>query len=242
MVKHATDSTTRLGYWSAVLCTVFSLTYIVGQLFEWAGLLGSAGGPESVSTPVGIVVLLTPSLLLGSSFLVLMVSLHQHTAPARRAWSHIGVAFATAYVVLTGMVYFLQLTVVGPRLASGRIAGMEAFVFVPFDSFLYAVDILGYTFMSAATLFAAFALTGDGIERVARRFLLANGLLIPFLVFQMYWHSLIWVAALWAITFPGATVSLALMFDRAGMSVPLAIHHPDRGSGSALPATGAGRR
>jgi hypothetical protein len=32
----------------------------------------------------------------------------------------------------------------------------------------------------------------------------------------MYWHSLIWVASLWAITFPVATVSLALMFDRAG--------------------------
>jgi hypothetical protein len=191
----------------------------VGQLFEWAGALGSAGGPESVSTSLGIAVLLTPSLLLGSSFLVLMVSLHQRTAPARRAWSHAGVAFATAYAVLTGMVYFLQLTVVGPRLASGRIAGMEAFVFVPFDSFLYAVDILGYTFMSAATLFAAFALTGDGSERVARRFLLANGLLIPFLVFQMYWHSLIWVASLWAITFPVATVSLALMFDRTGRDV-----------------------
>jgi hypothetical protein len=216
MVKHATDSATRLGYWSAVLCALFSLTYIVGQLFEWAGMLGSAGGPESVSTPLGIAVLLTPSLLLGSAFLVLMVSVHQRAAPARRVWSHTGVAFATAYAVLTGMVYFLQLTVVGPRLASGRIEGMEAFVFVPFDSFLYAVDILGYTFMSAATLFAAFALTGDGVERVARRFMIANGLLIPFLAFQMYWHSLIWVASLWAITFPGAMVSLALMFQRDG--------------------------
>jgi hypothetical protein len=68
--------------------------------------------------------------------------------------------------------------------------------------------------MSAATLFAAFALTGAGVERVARRFMIANGLLIPFLAFQMYWHSLIWVASLWAITFPGAMVSLALMFGR----------------------------
>jgi hypothetical protein len=214
MDRDTTDSTTRLGYWSAVLCTLFSLTYIVGQLFEWAGVLGSAGGPESTSTPLGIVVLLTPSLLLGSSFLVLMVSLHQRAATAQKVWSHAGVAFATAYAVLTGMVYFLQLTVVGPRLASGRIEGMEMFVFVPFDSFLYAVDILGYTFMSAATLFAAFALTGAGVERVARRFMIANGLLIPFLAFQMYWHSLIWVASLWAITFPGAMVSLALMFGR----------------------------
>jgi hypothetical protein len=72
-------STRTLGFWSAVLATVFSLTYVVGQLAEWAGLLGSAGGPESVSTPLGIVVLLTPSLFLGSSFLVLMVSVHEMT-------------------------------------------------------------------------------------------------------------------------------------------------------------------
>jgi hypothetical protein len=32
----------------------------------------------------------------------------------------------------------------------------------------------------------------------------------------MYWHSLIWVASLWAITFPVAMVALAVMFDRAG--------------------------
>ncbi|HEX6307517.1 MAG TPA: hypothetical protein VFZ69_04975 [Longimicrobiales bacterium] len=214
MISDATDSATRLGFWSAVLCTLFSLAYVVAQLFEWAGLLGSAGGPESMSTPFGIALLLTPSLLLGSSFLVLMVSLHQRTPAAKQVWSHAGVAFATAYAVLTGMIYFVQLTVVGPRLARGDIAGMEMFVFVPFDSFLYAVDILGYTFMSVATLFAAFALTDNGIERIARRFMIANGLLIPFLALQMYWHSLIWVAALWAITFPGATAALAMMFAR----------------------------
>lgn len=214
MVSDTTDSAARVGFWSAVLCALFSLAYVVGQLFEWAGLLGSAGGPESTSTPFGIAVLLTPSLLLGPSFLVLMVSLHHHAEEERKVWSHAGVAFATVYAVLTGMVYFAQLTVVGPRLARGDIAGMEMFVFVPFDSFLYAVDILGYTFMSMATLFAAFALPGVGSERTARRFLIANGLLIPFLTFQMVWHSLIWVAALWAITFPGAMAALALMFRR----------------------------
>lgn len=204
------SSAHRLGFTSAVLCTVFSLTYIVAQLFEWAGVLGSAGGPHATSSPLGIAVLLTPSLLLGSAFLVLMVSVH-HIAPgARRVWSHAAVAFATAYAVLTGMVYFAQLTVVGPRLARGDVEGIEMFVFVPFDSFLYAVDILGYTFMSVATLFAAFALE----DRVARWFLIANGLLIPFLVFQMYWHALIWIASLWAVTFPGAMISLAAVFRR----------------------------
>ncbi|MEX2376056.1 MAG: hypothetical protein WD942_10810 [Dehalococcoidia bacterium] len=216
-------STKSVGYWSAVLATVFSVTYIVGQLAEWAGWLGSAGGPESLSTPLGIFVLLTPSLFLGSSFLVLIVSVHQLAPPDRRVWSHAAVAFATAYTVLISTVYFVQLTLVGPRMARGEIEGIEPFIFVPFDSFLYAVDILGYSFMSVATLFAARALTGGGLHRVARWFLTANGMLLPFLALQLYVHPLIWIASLWAVTFPGSTWTLALLFRRSEMTMSIPV-------------------
>jgi len=208
-------STKTVGFWSAVLATVFSVTYVVGQLMEWAGLLGSQGGPESSSTPLGIVILLTPSLFLGLSFLVLMVSVHRLAQPERKIWSHAAVAFATVYTVLISMVYYVQLTLVGPRLARGQVEGIEMFVFVPFDSFLYAVDILGYSFMSIATLFAAMVFTGSGLYRVARWFLIANGLLLPFIALQMYYHPLIWIAALWGVTFPGSTLALAVIFRRA---------------------------
>ena len=86
---------------------------------------------------------------------------------------------------------------------------------MPFDSFLYAVDMLGYSFMSVATLCAAQVFTGRGLDRVVRTFLIANGLLLPFLALQLYFHSLIWIASLWAITFPGSTLSLAVLFRRA---------------------------
>lgn len=215
MVRHISSSTRTVGFWSAVLATVFSITYDVGQIAEWVGLMGSGGGAENASTPLGLVVLLTPSLFLGSSFLVLVVSIHQLSSPDRKVWSHAAVAFATAYAVLISINYFVQLTWVTPRLAAGRTAGMEQFLFTPFDSFLYAVDILGYSFMSVATLFAAMVFTGKGIERVARWFLIANGLLLPFIALQMYWHWMIWIAALWAVTFPGSTWSLAIMFRRA---------------------------
>lgn len=208
------SGTRAVGFWSAVFATVLSLLYVLGQLAEWLGWLGSRGGPESTSTPLGIVVLLTPSLLLGSAFLVLVVSIHQVTPPERRIWSQSALAFATAYAVLISTVYFVQLTLVAPRLASGRMAGIEPFRFVPFDSFLYAVDILGYSFMSVAMLFAARVFQGKGLGRVVRRFLTANGLLLPFLALQMYWHPLIWIASLWAVTFPGATWALALFFHR----------------------------
>ena len=216
--EHSTSAiAARVGFWSAVLATVFSLAYDAAQIFEWIGWLGSAGGPESGSTPFGLFVLLTPSLLLGSSFLMLMVAVHGVTPAERRVWSHGAVAFATAYAVLISGVYFVQLTLVAPRMASGRVAGIEPFVFVPFDSYLYAMDILGYTFMSVATLLAGRALASDAHARVARWFLTANGLLIPFLVGQMYVHALIWIAALWAVTFPGATWALAVYFRGMGV-------------------------
>ena len=219
MSRELASTARRVGFWSAVLATVFALAYVVAQLAEWLGWLGSRGGPESTSTPLGIVLLLTPSLFLGSAFLVLMVSVHQLAPPDRRVWSHSAVAFATAYAVLISMVYFVQLTLVGPRLARGDVRGLEPFVFVPFDSFLYAVDILGYSFMSVATLFASRVFTGGGTERTARTFLLANGLLVPFLALQMYFHPLIWFASLWAITFPASTWALALVFRR-GTQIP----------------------
>ncbi|HJQ65275.1 MAG TPA: hypothetical protein VJ816_02805 [Gemmatimonadales bacterium] len=216
MLARVSPAVRTVGFWSAVLATVFSITYDVGQIAEWLGWLGSQGGPESSSTPLGIVVLLTPSLFLGSSFLVLVVSIHQAASLDRKVWSHSAVVFATIYAALISINYFVQLAWVGPRLAAGRIEGMEPFLFVPFDSFLYAVDILGYSFMSLASLFAAMVFTGKGPERIVRWFLIANGLLLPFIALQMYVHSLIWIAALWAVTFPGATWSLAILFRRAG--------------------------
>jgi hypothetical protein len=208
-------STRVVGLWSAVLATIFSLTYAVGQIAEWVGLMGSGGGAENASTPLGLVVLLTPSLFLGSAFLVLIVSIHELACPDRKIWSHTAVAFATAYTVLISINYFVQLTWVAPRLAAGQTQGIEPFLFTPFDSFLYAGDILGYSFMSVATLFAAMVFTGGGLNRIVRRFLIANGLLLPFIALQMYSHPLIWIAALWAVTFPGATWSLAILFRRA---------------------------
>ncbi len=205
----------KFGFSSALLASLFSIIYIVGQIAEWLDLLGSGGGPESASTPLGLVVLLTPSLFLGTSFLVLMVSVHYFAPENKKIWSHIGIVFATIYTVLISINYYIQLTLVVPHLLRGDVESIRFLLFVPFDSFLYSVDILGYSFMSLSTLFAAFVFSKTRLERTVRWFLIANGLLLPFIALQNYYHPLIWPAALWAITFPGATISLAVMFNRA---------------------------
>lgn len=206
--------TWSVGFWAAVFSALFSLLYVLFQLAEWVGLLGSAGGPESASTPLGIALLLTPSVLLAPAFVVMMIGVRYLVPEHRQIWAQAGVAFATVYATLIGIVYYVQLTLVMPRMLQGRTEDIEVLLFRPFDSFLYSVDLLGYSSMSLATLFAAFGLVGVGSTRTARLFLLANGLLLPFLLFQIYVPSLIWIAALWAVTFPGAAIALAIVFRR----------------------------
>jgi hypothetical protein len=214
MERKMPPTVSKLGFWSALLASLFSIIYIVGQIAEWLGLLGSGGGPENASTPLGLVVLLTPSLFLGTSFAVLMVSVHYYAPEDKKVWSHAGLIFAAMYTILISINYYVQLTLVLPHLLRGEVESIRFLLFIPFDSFLYSVDILGYSFMSLSTLFAAFAFRGPGLERTVRRFLFANGLLLPFIALQNYYHPLLWFAALWAITFPGATISLAVLFKR----------------------------
>ncbi|MEO0248412.1 MAG: hypothetical protein ABIN58_02490 [candidate division WOR-3 bacterium] len=77
---------------------------------------------------------------------------------------------------------------------------------------------IAFATIYTALIFLALVFVGKGVERTARWFLLANGLLLPFIALQMYWHWMIWVASLWAMTFPGSSWSLAVIFRRASTS------------------------
>jgi hypothetical protein len=205
----------KVGFWAAVLASVFSIAYDIGQLAEWFGLMGSGGGPERDSTWVGLVVLLVPSLLLGISFVILMGSVHRHAPPGKKIWSQTGLTFAIMYGTLICMNYFVQLTLIAPALYRGSVPDhARPFLFHVFNSFTYSTDLLGYSFMSLSTLFAAFVFSGPGLERVARWFLAANGVLVPFIALQTYYHPMIWVASLWGVTLPGSTIVLAVLFGR----------------------------
>jgi hypothetical protein len=200
------------GVWAGVATLVFAIAYIAGQLFEWMGLFGSAGGPNASSTALGIYLLLTPSLLLGPAFVVTMAALHVVAPVGRKVFTLAGLSFAAMYATLTGLVYFVQLTFVAPRIAAGDTGGIELLLFVPYQSFLFAIDLYGYSLMSAATLAGAFGLPDVPAARAAKWAMIANGLVLPFLAFQMFVPTLIWPAAAWAVTFPACAILLVRVF------------------------------
>lgn len=210
------DATRQVGLWGASASALLSLAYIVAQLFEWLGMLGSAGGPNASSTPFGIAVLLVPSLLLGPAFIVTLSALCLAVPRERRAFAVAGLALGTIYAALTALVYSVQLTFVAPRLAAGDVEEIALLLFVPYESFLFAVDLWGYSLMSAATLIAAFAVP----DRPARIALIVNGAVLPFLALQMFFPLLIWPASAWAVTFPAGMLLLVRYFRRQPVTPP----------------------
>jgi hypothetical protein len=129
----------KLGFWSGLLASLFSIVYIVFQLAEWFGWLGSGGGPENPSTVLGLIILLTPSLLLAPSFALLILCVHYYAPEDKNVWSHAGIIFATVYAVMVSINYYVQLTLVVPHLMRGEVESIRPFLFTPFDSFIYSM-------------------------------------------------------------------------------------------------------
>src|SRR5205823_4456961 len=69
-------------------------------------------------------------------------------------------------------------------------------------------DLLGYTYMSLSTALLAPAFPGPGLRRWLRLCLLVNGSLGAILLPQLAWPWLIYLAAVWIVSFPCRCSSL----------------------------------
>jgi hypothetical protein len=193
----------KIGYWSSFLTTVFSISYAVLQI---------AVALELFVSPWDQIALFVPSLFLASSFLVLNVCIYHYASEERKIWGHIGLAFAALYAILVSTVYFVELTVVIPRIFQGNTDEIALLLFQQ-GSFMVAVDGLGYSFMSLSTLFAAQVFQGGKLERWTRLALIANGLLSPVILLAVIYPVLIIIGALWLVTFPLSAILLWRIFS-----------------------------
>jgi hypothetical protein len=197
--------TRTFGYWASLAAFVAAVGYGVPQLLQVAGVLAD---------PWDRILIFAPSLLLAPCFVLTMAAVHAAAAPRFRAVTLGALGLAVMYGTLVSIVYVIQLGSVIPHDLRGEGASVAAFACCGFGQPLTMVDLLGYTLMSVSTFLAAAAFPGAGLARATRSWLVANGLLAPFLILQVYWPSLIYVGALWLITFPAAMLCLALTFRR----------------------------
>ncbi len=227
LVRAAPKSVSRIGFWSAILATLFSVGYGITLIITMISMSATATdtspgwrGIESFVAsfqPIQMLSLI-PSLLLAPTFVVLMVSLHYYASPDKKIWSHLGIAFALIYAVMASINYITQLTVVRLSILNKETDGLAMFVMGNSHSIFWALAS-SYAFMNLAMLFAAPVFDGGRLERAIRWLFVANGASVVVTVFGVIVDSppiyLLGSLVPWCVIFSLATLLLAVLFRRA---------------------------
>lgn len=225
-VRSVPKSVSQVGFWSAVLATLFSIGYGIAVIVTMISTMTTATdtppgwhGIESfVATFQPIQMLsLIPSLLLAPAFVALMVSIHYYAGPEEKIWSHLGIAFTLVYAAMASINYILQLTVVRLSIANKETDGLAMFVMGNSHSIFWALAS-AYIFMNLAMLFAAPVFHGGRLERWIRWLFLANGATVVVTIFGVVVDSpaiyLLGSLVPWCVVFSLATALVAMLFKR----------------------------
>ncbi|MHA2104980.1 MAG: hypothetical protein ACW981_16245 [Candidatus Hodarchaeales archaeon] len=192
---------------AATLNTIFLVVAILQLMFRTEA--------EITTPPAGdLIALMLPSILLAPAFVITTVVVYRYASNKDKFWSLGSIAFACIYAVLVSIVYFVVMTVYIPHQLAGTTAEIQVLIYER-NSFLYAINVLGYGYMSFSTLFLAPIFTGDGLEKYTRFFLLTNGILTPFMPLSMILPFLLYISALQGITFPASMILIAFVLKQS---------------------------
>jgi hypothetical protein len=225
-VRPVHKSVSQVGFWSAVLATLFGIGYglalIVTMISAMTTATDTAPGWHGIESfvatfqPVQMLSLI-PSLLLVPTFVVLMVSIHYYAAPEEKIWSHLGIAFTLVYAAMASINYILQLTVVRLSILNKETDGLAMFVMGNSHSVFWALAS-AYAFMNLAMLFAAPVFHGGRLERWIRWMFIANGASVVITILGVVVDSpaiyLLGSLVPWCVIFSIATALVAVLFKR----------------------------
>ena len=206
-----------LGYWSAILASVLTIVFILlafaFSVKEWTGIEAYAASFNNLQMANFI-----PVILLAPTVIVLMACIHYITPESKRVFTLIGIAFSCVYTAIICTNYFLQLYVVRLNLLSGTLEGIALLAVPNFHSIFFALETIGYAFLSLATLFVSPVFRGGKLENWIRSLFIVGGVVgifgaiaapfdRPYLIFAGL--------GLWCFAFPLSTILLSIYFKKA---------------------------
>lgn len=194
-----------LGFWAALAACTASSGYGVVQAMQVFGAL---------KFPLDEILIFGFSICIATPFVIAMVAFHHSIPNAKRVWTHAAVALAGMYATLVSLVYMTELFVAVPARIRGMAESVAAITLSP-HSFFWAVDALGYVFMSLAALLAAGALAWRGLQGWLKLLFVLHGLQAPIIILILCRPELLLWGSGWIVTGPGATLLMAVHFFRA---------------------------
>ena len=196
-------SVSKFGFGCGIAAVTATLAYDVVQILQVAGVL---------RFPVDEILIYGTSLCIVIPFVLEMAAFHHLTRRDRQFWSLSALAFTVMYAVFVTSNYVVQLATVIPAKIAGRGAELRLLDQYP-HSLFWDYDAAGYIMMGVACLVAIPALEKTGVERWARRALLANALVTPLIAVVYFAPTfstrLLFLGFPWAITAPAFMLALA---------------------------------
>jgi len=174
----------KFGFWSAFLSAVtffvfticFVAILIAGPLFVWTDLAGYVTYVNQTDQFFQHSARLA-MLLFGPLFVVLLNCIHEITPDDRKVLSRISLCFGLVFATLTGINYFVQLSVVRQNIAANHLEGLLQVVQANPASAVSAVNMLGWSlFLGLSSLFVAPVFSGSRLALVIKIAFLANGI------------------------------------------------------------------
>ena len=209
-----------LGFWSALLASVFTIIFIVlavtttlvSRPKAWSGIRTYAENFNVLEMASFI-----PAFLLAPTIVVLMACIYCVTPEAKRVLSLIGLAFTSVYAAIIPTNYYLQLFVVRLNLESGTLDGLALLAQPNLHSVFFALETLGYAFLSLATLFVSQVFSGGKLESWIRWLFIVSGAVGIFGVIVAPFDQPYLIFAglgIWSFAFPISTILLSIFFRR----------------------------
>lgn len=162
-----TSLDTRIGFWSSLSFTVLGLVLTAAnigiglsdQWQAWEGLDAYAEWFSSVRVNFFTIAFIA-SFLMTILFLGIMAALHSLAPDGKKILGMLGISFTAICITLVSVTYYTQLSIVPNSIQSGQVEELTRFVYHSPNSFVFAIDILGFFFLGLAALCVAPLLEG----------------------------------------------------------------------------------
>ncbi|MCQ6958765.1 hypothetical protein [Mucilaginibacter aquariorum] len=196
---------TIFGFYCALVAFVAIVAYGAVQILQVLGVL---------HYPLDDRLIYGCSLAIAPAFLLAILAFHELSPVERRFWPHAAVLFAVLYAGYVILMYSVQLATVIPTSLVNR---QETVLTVKPHSFFWTLDALGYICMGISTFFAGLGMPRKGSRNLwLRRFLLANGFILPLICFAYFYPQFTTMTLLigspWLVTASGSMLLLAVYF------------------------------
>ena len=209
-----------LGFWSAIFASVFTILFVViavatALIFPmkaWVGIQTYAENFNFLDMASFI-----PAILLAPTVVILMACIHSVAPEKKKVFSLIGLAFASIYAAIIPTNYYLQLFVVRLNLQSDTLEGLSLLAQPNLHSAFFALETIGYAFLSLATLSVSPVFRGGKLESGIRSLFIISGavgifgvLIAPFDQPYLIFAGL----GIWSLAFPISTILLSIFFQK----------------------------